>query len=119
MVAAAGGSELSSTHCDFLSGFSVPALTLSRWCSTFAAVVAVWEKSDEMEALSGLDLVDPVFPRFGESGKTRVFLTEAGQRYIAILARKRRKETRRYWITTAIAIAALVVSVISLIKQQG
>lgn len=81
----------------------------------------IWKKSDEMEALSGLDLVDPVCPSFGESGKTRVFLTEAGQRYIrkdAILARQRRKETRRYWITTAIAIAALVISVISLIKQQ-
>lgn len=82
----------------------------------------IWEKSDEMETLSGLDLVDFVCPRVGESGKTRVFLTEAGQRYIrkdAILARQRRKETRRYWITTAIAIAALVISVISLIKQQG
>lgn len=78
----------------------------------------LWEKSDELEALSVLDLVDFVFPRFGESGETRVFLTEAGQRYIAILARQRRKETGRYWITTAIAIAALVVSVISLIKQQ-
>lgn len=78
----------------------------------------LWEKSDELEALSVLDLVDFVYPRFGESGKTRVFLTEAGQRYIAILARQRRKETRRYWITTAIAIAALVISVISLIKQQ-
>lgn len=75
----------------------------------------IWKKSDEMETLSGLDLVDPVCPRFGESGKTRVFLTEAGKRYIrkdAILARQRRVDLAWRWVTLAISLAALAVSVI-------
>lgn len=72
----------------------------------------LWEKSDELEALSVLDLVDFVCPRFGESGETRVFLTEAGQRYIAILARQRRVDLAWRWVTLAISLAALAVSVI-------
>lgn len=75
----------------------------------------LWEKSDELEALSVLDLVDFVCPCFGESGETRVFLTEAGQRYIrnnAILARQRRVDLAWRWVTLAISLAALAVSVI-------
>lgn len=72
----------------------------------------IWKKSDEMETLSVLDLVDPVCPSFGESGETRVFLTEAGQRYIAILARQRRSDLAWRWVTLAISLAALAVSVI-------
>ncbi len=68
----------------------------------------IWEKSDEMETLSVLDLVDPVCPCFGESGETRVFLTEAGQgtlRYLqgnagrkhGAIGSQRRLRLPRWW----------------------
>lgn len=74
----------------------------------------------ELFELEAMGLVVVSVPGFNQPGEKRVHLTEEGRRYIryyALALRRRRQETRRYWIATAIALAALLIAVISLEAQ--
>lgn len=85
---------------------NVPALEPIRRRADFTLVI------DHLAA-RGLVEVQP-----GEDGPYAVALTDAGMHYLEDTRdknRARRWENTRYWITTGIAIVALILSIISLI----
>lgn len=82
---------------------------------------------DDIARLHRLELIE--ISRIATSGRIKlndprrhICITGAGEDFLlrtALIGTERRRDTRRYWITTVIAIAALVIALLSLGLQSG